>query len=493
MLPRRLTDDEIEALRPGIALRRSVIGALERDAFRGVPLAPVVDPLLLGACRTGALSRGGKQPSANLATVVLHLFGSEWRRRLAGRSRRWPTRLVAGRVALEVTSLDEKLRGFWQPVALELGPEQCMLVLADPRASSSEWDRYPRVVVSDVPIDWPSCRRFILSRIMRWRRDLAAALEPHGFGGRAAWLIVSMLIRQTVRLAEADTIADKAKPRAFLTAWDRGRNGAPLCAMMRARGVSTITMVHGAVGYTSMVDFAPPIAEYVLAWGMAQKRLFTDAGVEGDRVLVTGCQRIGVDLARVEACWCEKRDRRRKGAPPVVLVAFTLLTRDRRSVWLDCVHRLVSSMPEAQFTFRLHPSSRLAEYRPLIQEGARVRLSGEGDVEREEALAQADVVIVDSSTIGLDALAFGCVVGVLDPYQSPIRRFALTEMLEAGAALYDTDSHGMAERLRTALGSDERLEALQAASRRFLSDYVGATGKDAARNVARAVQAVARG
>ena len=81
------------------------------------------------------------------------------------------------------------------------------------------------------------------------------------------------------------------RPDAVLVEYDRGAFAAPIVAAARSLGIPTATMVHGSVhphGYT------PLLADVAFCWGEAQARQLEQAGASPDRLIVTGCQRVGL-------------------------------------------------------------------------------------------------------------------------------------------------------------------------------------------------------
>jgi hypothetical protein len=237
-----------------------------------------------------------------------------------------------------------------------------------------------------------------------------------------------------------------------------------------------------------MADFTPLVARKVLVWGDVQRGLFRASGVPDESIHAVGCQRLPEERP------CAREDRREKlallglaGEGPMVLVGMTVLRTTQREAWLTALGSLISAMPGTRFLIRLHPSNRRQQFPGLYAGETGVRVIESGELSLEESIALADMVLVDTSTLGFDALCFGRPVAVLFPYPFCRAEDVLHEAVDRGAALYAEDPLEMAS-LITSFWKDAAERLMQAEkARRFVESYVASRGDASARLVARAV------
>jgi hypothetical protein len=112
-----------------------------------------------------------------------------------------------------------------------------------------------------------------------------------------------------------------------------------------------------------------------------------------------------------------------------------------------------------------------------------VEVQEAGQAPLEEVLAASDAVVVDSSTLGFDAILRGKLVGVLDPYPTPKVQDAMRDALDWGAAIYSKAPETLAQDLKKLCQDEERRVALSLKARAFAEHYVCAYGEQAARRI----------
>lgn len=474
--------------RPELRLAAAVRQIVAGDAFQGVPLARVLGAALTPRYWADGFTIRAPRPTAGLARRVYYLWLRERALAVRGRPRRRRISLPEGRVAIEVVSVEPRSRNLWEPVARQLGRERTVLVLAHRHLRASLSPDYPAIAMDEMPIDWPACRAWLRPRLPRWEAALADVRREFDLAPGAEVEIGNTLIVQAMRIAEVLALGRALAPRSFLTLWDHGPFGAPLCASLRALGVPTHTVVHGAVGRQSMMDFTPLNADRVLVWGEVQRRLFVDAGVAPSRIVVVGCQRLRM-AHETELHGGERAALLRRfglqASGPVVVVGFTVLDANRRLAWACAVREMHDALPEAVLLCRLHPSEKPASYAHLLVQGPRLAVIGGDALALEATLALADAVVVDSSTLGFDAVVHRRVVAVFDPYPTPKAQGVMPEVVAAGAALYARSPAELAQALRSVWGDAAAGAALRVRGDMFVRKYVAAFGDEAAQRVAR--------
>lgn len=483
--------DAIRALGPGSPpepperrLLREIQELTKGDELDGVPLSEVLGAEFSTHWWAGRFT--GRAPSVAAARLQLayQLWGRTIREAVKPKDMTLMTKDNQRRIAIEVDGTDPRLSGFWYPVAKLLGPGKCTLVLRSRRLAGTVPAGFTAIAADEAGVDWAPYRRWVHQRLGRWKEGLQKISTEHRLAIAAPDLLLALLVSQVYRMGQAASLAHLLRPRAFLSTWDHGSLAGSLCWVLRTRCVPTFTMVHGAIGVESMAEFAPLVADTVFVWGEYQRELFLAAGVADSRIRLTGFQRMERPPALNPRAIpvSESRNARQVGLK-VILVGFTMLRTTDRAIWIEAVKGLVMSMPESRFILRLHPSNSSLEYAPHFASLPRVEVQEARQASLEELLAVSDAVVVDSSTLGFDALLLGKIVAVLDPYPAPKVQDVMRDALEWGAAIYSRTPEALAHDLDEASKDERRRAALLQRTKAFTEHYVCAYGEEAARRI----------
>ena len=473
---------------------RAVQQAVAGDVCAQVPLGQILGSSIWLDWRAGHLTDLAHSQLRVGMYIMYNLWVRESFKALRGRCRRVPLGLPGGCIAIEVLSNEPRIRRFWEPIARRLGAAQCILVLGERELRTVMPGDFECVVTGDLPIDWGECRSWFLSHYRKWLKGMSKVCAEFDLAPRVRWRLTAHLLTQIRELAEAHALARLLKPKAFLTTFDQNDTGAPLCSAMRSQGVPTYTLVHGALGRQNLPYLAPLNADQVLVWGEMQRDLFLLADVPESRIKIVGCQSFALNSLPGEVRCRELRKRIQFGdREAIVLVGFTMLNPSERAIWAHAVRRLAAALPEASLLCRLHPSDRRSNYLDSLPDGPRFRVMEAATLTLEESLALADVVVVDSSGFGFDALVHGKQVAVLDPYTSAQHQCVMVEVLEAGAALYSRDPASLADQIRNLWSDPGARRELQEPASRFIRKYVSAFGDEAAENIVNLLRAHVHG
>jgi len=259
-----------------------------------------------------------------------------------------------------------------------------------------------KTVASDaVRVDhsFPGLGRRALARGTTLRALLfALRCRSHATSGELAVIGGSRLWREFVFAAQAaryqlagHLMAQIPRSTLVLTDFDRSAYARPLIRAAAARGIKTATFVHGA---PNSANYAPALADTVLAWGNAQDEWWRRTSPETSREVVGR-----PDLVR-------RTDLLRECNELVVAHSAERLSPDEE----QSLHALVNSATRRgiRTTLRVHPSISTSAL-----DGAWRRVAERVDVLVSGTEAVADVtgpdtsvVVVSSSTL-VDALLAG--------------------------------------------------------------------------------------
>lgn len=482
---------------PAIAADARLVEGLQRvvaaDSWAGVPFAAAVHWFFTILRRHGKLAPAqcpAGRAWAELAWALAH--PRPWLHALSRRPPRDPASLW-GRVWVPAGGQQDRSLRVWEPLARALGPEECLVVAVGRSQRPHLPPELPHVILQEQPAAWLATRRWLLARLGRWLRGLAALCADMGFAPAARWRLAAHLVEQAGKLAPVLHLQARVQPRAVVVNWDRDPVGAALCAVLASRGVPTFTLVHGAFGSQNRAGFLPLAARYVLTWGEVQSDLLRQAGVPAERLIPVGVFEPRPVRRRLDPTARNRRLAELGADPglPVVVVGLTCLPAAERPLWARLLNELRHRLPGHVILARLHPSNPRAHFAGLLEESPRLRLVDDRTLRAKETLELADEVVVDSSSFGFDALQHQIPVVVIEPPDGSGYLSIMLEATEAGAALYARDPAELAAHLTTLQTNAAARGQLLDRAGAFEARYVCAYGQDALNRVKAALESVA--
>jgi len=237
------------------------------------------------------------------------------------------------------------------------------------------------------------------------------------------------------------------KPLALLVLYDHGINEAPLVSLARNNRIQTITLQHGLV-CRDVPGYLPICSDYFASWGRAEMETLVKQGADKEKIKVVGNP--GFDCLM-----SANRDSESTNKPIKVLIATQGV---QSSVgWyhgLEATERIIRSLVNLSadpnkytFTLRLHPNEALSAKGLELAKANDIKISKA--VGLKEDFANADVVAVQFSTVGVEAMLAG----------KPLVSFnwrthnEIVPYAESGAAVFSNSPRNFLSAVDEALGS----------------------------------------
>jgi hypothetical protein len=244
-------------------------------------------------------------------------------------------------------------------------------------------------------------------------------------------------------------------------------------------------MMHGVI--YGQYGYAPLLSDVALCWGREQVEQMIERGVEPERLLITGCQR----LTRTPRVGGEEI-RARLGLPlnrPIVMLATGPMAREE---WRKLVFTFGEAFQDHAGVcgvVRLHASEKLDNYQAEMSRYPGIRFLENHQWTVEEAMAACDVVVMHNSGLGNDALVFKRLVVLLDVLASPLSNGRVLAN-KAGSPVASTanELRQIVDRIFT--DADYR-QGLHRQAEEYVSQFCAVFGQDAAHNVAVEVKKMA--
>lgn len=315
-----------------------------------------------------------------------------------------------------------------------------------------------------------------------WRRMIAEELEIERSGGQKT--IENVLCDRSLLDASAtmfafslhfikflDSLVQNVHPSAVVVVPDRNLFGRTAVKIARKYKVPSITLPTGLV--SSHPHFGSLFADRIAIYGNVARELYLKAGVESSRIMVTGMPHWD-GLANI-------RDTPRKlSSITSVLFATENLPFSQTRRTLEATVAAVERIGNARVVVKVHPRESTKPYEELVQRRAWSNVEIKRDVALHPLITESDLVIVNYSEVGLEAMIIGRPVIVMDF----TGRQELVPYVSSGAALGVFAPQDAEPKIRSALFDSVVQAALSENVRRFINDYAGgADGKAAQRFV----------
>jgi hypothetical protein len=242
-----------------------------------------------------------------------------------------------------------------------------------------------------------------------------------------------------------------------------------LCVeLSRSKQVPSITIQHGVVASPT---YLPVISTKLAVWGEMVKDWFIATGVPADKLVVTGQPRFDRMIRNIPTLE-QHSDKSRK----VVLIATQPLGWPFQQRLLETLSKVSRHFAGDKFILKPHPDEPMAPYRRYLLEQNLSNVTLErGNL--TEVLATADVVMVHSSTVGIEALILEKPLIVFNPFNWPEE----VPYVSSKAALQVSGAEDLIASLGSLLYDESSRKMRVEQAKGFIDGYLNFGGHSAAR------------
>lgn len=183
-----------------------------------------------------------------------------------------------------------------------------------------------------------------------------------------------------------------------------------LCTILSAEGgPASVTIQHGVVGVHT---YLPMLASKIAVWGDLVRDWFIERGVAPQQIVITGQPRFQRADPATSATITTPE------LPFTVLIATQPLGASFQQALAQAVLQAAAELPNVRFVIRPHPDEPSEWYTSLVAAAQAQNIVLErGDL--AAALRRAAVVVVHSSTVGLEGLLLQKPLLVFNPFAWP--------------------------------------------------------------------------
>lgn len=468
--------DKYHPSRPGLKLHFEVAKVLSNYSFKGVALHHILNRSFEISYYQGHFF--GKQPGLfqeTLKTVFRPLYKFVKFRLLAKHQRVLVEKKLGnkGKAGIEVTSLQERARKNWEPIARELGEENCVLIFSNEKKYNESNLPYEHIL-----LNWYyglSPYFYFLSKIPSLILDFYKIKKDYKLNKNFFVFSISFFNEQLMNFYAAYYAGKKFPLLLYYTGYDKGSQGAFAVPGFQKASVKTFTGIHWAIGHSDLPFILPLTADRILAWGDYQKKMLKTNHVNESNVLVVGsCKAVQISE---ELDWYPYRYKKFNFEFNLPLVSI-MLSGMHEEKWYTIVERIIEAVNDINLVCRLHPSNKQNKVESLSQLRAQnFKLVGAEDIPFDECLINSDLVIVDISNAGFDAILNSKNLVVFNHSNYNEDRGILNEIINEGLAQEISSINSLVEYLNYMRSFDYSTSMIE----EFINRYLAYTGKESAK------------
>jgi len=333
-----------------------------------------------------------------------------------------------------------------------------------------EWDRR-RVI---------SIFRELFSKYQKHRGELRRRVESVVGNNRNGVLryldqLFARFYRQSVKdYVRVCAILEQLKPNLIVAASDCHKFSRMFALLSERYGAQSLVIQHGAT--ISPHGYVPLYADKFAAWGKLSADWMISRDAPDEKIVVTGQPRLDRLIE-----YFKKLKADRPKASRRILVATNPIPQKHNEALVKIIADGIRAFAfETELTFKLHPGqSQLEFFRRLCYHNQlNCRIEARGDLYR--MIAESDIVITTQSTVGIETLALGLDLIIVD-----------FEGLQTAIPYDDyqcvykvTNADELAESLRRHLTDAEPWPTIRTKRDQFVRDYLYQVDGGATKRVA---------
>ena len=458
-------------------LVRAIDAGLAESEIEGMPIGSTLTDLLviefIGGCRKWGIA----QPWLDRLRWLRSYY-------LAPRRSEEIVPVKSGRILVTSRSSKARFDDLTLPVLQALSPDRCTLLYKDPNAlqrlpSGADAVNWVQAVSHDRGRWLPAFRRCW----PQWRSCVRALSKSFGLPRGAVERLSDYIIVNSQLAVGSLQFLERCRPVAVVTDHDRAR--LPSCLVLAARslGIPAFSLQHGVLGQDA-VGYVPVIADRMFCWGELHRRIMTEAGQDPAKLAIGGCPRLTRELL------AEPQDvRGRLNIAPshrVVMLGTSPGPPSQLRLLAAWFCEAVNKIDGASGIVRLHPSERLDFYAKIAREHPQVAFMDNSLLSLDESLAASDVVVVQSSGLGGDALVKRRLAVVVQIPDAALHHGK--DLIEQAGCPRAASPGELAAALRSLLFDEEARRGHFAAAERFVEDFCAYYGRESAQRIADGIQ-----
>ena len=285
-----------------------------------------------------------------------------------------------------------------------------------------------------------------------------------------------MITLQTKNIVFFFDLLKKNKPSAIITDHDRHGINSSLALTGNALNVPTFTFIHGS---TFPADhYYPLLSKYMICWGEMHKTQFRELGIEDDRLIVCGNQKlyreVGPDTKEIKARFgISEREK-------VALLITNPIDIEERLQYVRDFCYSIYQVKQFKGVIRIHPSEEINDYKNISEEYPDIIFTDNYSLSFDESMTLADHIINHNSVFGFEALIKKKDVIVYAPDYISFPLGIGKELCEKAGCILLKDASGLVAHFKYLKDHEKKINTQ---AEEYIKSYIYAFGEDAAKNI----------
>ncbi|GJM33462.1 MAG: hypothetical protein DHS20C18_24630 [Saprospiraceae bacterium] len=288
-------------------------------------------------------------------------------------------------------------------VSQNLTSDQSLFVLLDKRLESffREGVKPAFILGHEVSIsDTKEWKQYFRKIEPRFKTIVSSFLKRNKLQSSLYYLLKTELIFQTQSYLAYISIIKELQPKVLVVESDRYSSTVNLVLAAKKLGIISISLMHGII--FKNFGFTPLLADFILVWGEIQKKILVKAGIDPQKIFVTGAPQL------TEGIVVEKVAARSKFSVPdkmkVALLATNRIMPELREKLVREFAQAIDLLDNYVGYVKTHPSEDPTFYATIVAQYPKIQVHGTETLGFEESFALADVVCCYSTAYAFDAL-----------------------------------------------------------------------------------------
>jgi len=279
------------------------------------------------------------------------------------------------------------------------------------------------------------------------------------------YITPSICLQSLQYILTLDSLFRRLAPSVVLIMPDLFLFGRTAAKVARKYRIPSLTVVPGIVG--DHPAYGMVFADRIAVSGSGVKRVYLKRGISPERVVVTGIPNLSLRRSATEPT--------ARGSPKKTVLYVTeninfTATRQAIQATVNAARRI----GDTKVIVKVHPREDLRPYELLAEEVGSNGLQVVKDVDLRSLIESSDLVIVNVSLVGLEAMVLGKPVVVVNFTRRP----EVIPYAAEGAALLAKTPKDVECSIRTALFDSRARRSMHEKAEKFISQYAsGADGK----------------
>jgi len=230
--------------------------------------------------------------------------------------------------------------------------------------------------------------------------------------------LIDLVLRATLFYEVCFRNISISRPKAVITEYDRNYYCSVLVTCANELNISTYTFIHGTLNDKNA--YYPFNAKRIFCWGENQRKTILGWGVNAERIIVAGNQKMEVLNTKDEDKINLKRKYGFNTSKPILTLTPNPLLKEEIIKLIETFCKASNEISDINYCVKFHPSDSKINYKSIMIKYPTVKFLDSNEISFKEMMDITDKFVIHNSSIGVEALFNQKNVLVLDVLDTPL-------------------------------------------------------------------------